>query len=105
MAEKNNNKVPIQCPAHLINGVYANLGVVNFNLEEFILDFVFLHPNAKSGEIRSRVVLHPNHIRRLIKVLQKNIDDYDEQQSGQVDIDEDDQDLDEGFPPITLNLN
>ena len=40
MAEQNNERIPIQCPPDLVNG-YANLGVANFNHEEFVLDFVF----------------------------------------------------------------
>ena len=43
MAEQNNERIPIQCPPDLVNGVYANLGVANFNHEEFVLDFVFEH--------------------------------------------------------------
>ncbi|MEK9727037.1 MAG: DUF3467 domain-containing protein [Candidatus Margulisiibacteriota bacterium] len=102
MSDQNNDRIPIQCPQELINGVYANLGVANFNHEEFVLDFVFLHPNTKSGEVRSRVVLHPDHVRRLAKMLQKNLDDYDEQFGYS---DEDSLDDDDEFPPITINFN
>ena len=105
MADQKNERIPIQCPPELINGVYANLGVANFNHEEFVLDFVFLHPNTKSGQIRSRVVLHPDHVRRLVKMLQKNLDDYDDQFGYDDTEDDDDDDFDDGFPPITLNFN
>ena len=50
MVPQNNDRIPIQCPAELANGVYANLGVANFNHEEFVLDFIFLHPNTKTGK-------------------------------------------------------
>ena len=103
MAEQNNERIPIQCPPDFVNGVYANLGVANFNHEEFVLDFVFLQPNTKAGEVRSRVVLHPDHVRRLAKMLQKNLDDYDEQFG--YDDDENSDDSDDEFPPITINFN
>ena len=49
MGKQKNDQIPIHCPAELANGVYANLGVTNFNHEEFVLDFIFLHPNTKTG--------------------------------------------------------
>jgi hypothetical protein len=104
MSEEKKNRIPIQCPSELANGVYANLGVVNFNQEEFVVDFIFLPPNAKSGHVRSRIVLHPDHLRRLVKMLQKNLNDYDDTFGGPEDGGEDDGD-DDDFPPITINLN
>ena len=101
MANQKDNRIPIQCPADLVNGVYANLGVANFNHEEFVLDFIFLQPQSKSGEVRSRVVLHPDHVRRLVKMLQTNLDEYDEEFKNQSQ----DDDSDQGFPPIRLNFN
>tara|TARA_A100001015_G_scaffold286120_1_gene354406 strand:- start:8503 stop:8799 length:297 start_codon:yes stop_codon:yes gene_type:complete len=95
------DRIPIQCPQELANGVYANLGVANFNHEEFVLDFIFLQPQAKSGDVRSRVILHPDHVRRLVKMLKTNLDDYDEEFKDQSNL----SDSDEGFPPITLNFN
>jgi hypothetical protein len=102
MSAQDDERIPIQCPPDLANGVYANLGVANFNHEEFVLDFVFLHPNTKTGEVRSRVVLHPDHVRRLVKMLQKNLENYDDEfYDGESDNSLEDDD----FPPITLNLN
>ena len=40
MANQKDNRIPIQCPADLVNGVYANLGVANFNHEEFVFHLV-----------------------------------------------------------------
>lgn len=90
--------LPIQCSSDMANGVYANLGVANYNPEEFVLDFIFLQPNTKKGDVRSRVILHPDHVRRLVKMLQKNLDDYDEEFC-------DGPDNADGFPPIELNFN
>ena len=78
------------CQWHL-----CQFGVANFNHEEFVLDFIFLHPNTKSGQVRSQVVLHPDHVRRLVKMLQKNLDSYDEK-FGYTE----DQDADDDFPPL-----
>ena len=99
MSKSDNHEIPIQCPQELANGVYANLGVANFNHEAFILDFIFLQPNIKAGEVRSRVILHPDHVRRFVNVLQTHLDDYDDQFS------DSNHGKDDEFPPITLNFN
>ena len=81
MPHESDDQIPIQCPKELSNGVFSNLCITNFNQEEFVLDFIFLHPNTKTGDVRSRVVLHPDHVRRLVKTLQKNLKNYDQQKS------------------------
>jgi len=102
MPYESDDQIPIQCPKELSNGVFSNLCITNFNQEEFVLDFIFLHPNTKTGDVRSRVVLHPDHVRRLVKTLQKNLKNYDQQKKQSSDIDDDDHD---GLPPIAINLN
>ena len=99
---KDDDQIPIQCPKDISNGVFANLCITNFNQEEFVLDFIFLHPNTKTGDVRSRVVLHPDHVRRLVGTLQKNLKKYDQQKKRAMVDDDDDSD---GMPPITINLN
>tara|TARA_Y200000002_G_scaffold355383_1_gene336326 strand:- start:618 stop:920 length:303 start_codon:yes stop_codon:yes gene_type:complete len=100
MADDKQDKLPIRCPQELANGVYANLGIVNYNQDEFVLDFIYLHPNTKSGDIRSRVILHPNHVRRLVNTLTNQLENYDKKHSKG-----DNNDDDDGLPPITLNFN
>ena len=99
MADDKQDKLPIRCPQELANGVYANLGIVNYNQDEFVLDFIYLHPNTKSGDIRSRVILHPNHVRRLVNTLNNQLENYDKKHN------KDDGNDDDGLPPITLNFN
>ncbi|MBL6723110.1 MAG: DUF3467 domain-containing protein [Candidatus Margulisbacteria bacterium] len=99
---KDDDQIPIQCPKELSNGVFSNLCITNFNQEEFVLDFIFLHPNTKTGDVRSRVVLHPDHVRRLVNTLQKNLKKYDQQKKKAMLDDDDESD---GMPPITINLN
>ena len=100
MADEKKDQLPIRCPQDIVNGVYSNLGIVNFNNEEFVLDFVYLHPNTKSGEIRSRVILHPSHVKRLIKTLKNQLDNYEKKSDKP-----DDNGDDEGIPPISFSFN
>ena len=99
MAKEQKKELEIRCPEALANGVYSNVGMVTVNNEEFVLDFIFLHPNANTGDVRSRVVLHPSHAKRLADTLHQHLEKYQDEYG---DLEANDSD---GIPPITLNLN
>ena len=67
------------------NGVYANMAMVNHNETEFIVDFIFVHPQMAKATVRSRVVTSPKHLKRLLLALQDNLGRY-EAQFGKIDI-------------------
>ncbi len=86
MSEKKNQeiKIEIQVDEEVGQGVYANLAVVNHTDAEFILDFIFVQPQAPKAKVRSRVITSPRHVKRLISALQENLTRY-ESQFGRVD--------------------
>jgi len=59
-------------------GRYSNLAITNYSKEEFVLDFVFLQPHLAKGRILSRIILSPNNAKRLARVLDLNLRDYEE---------------------------
>lgn len=67
------------------NGVYANLAMVNHNETEFIVDFLFVHPQQPRATVRSRVISSPKHTKRLLLALQDNLAKY-EQRFGEIDV-------------------
>ena len=101
--EKKEKKIKVRCPEDLINGVYSNLGMANFSEEEFILDFMFLQPGGESGDVRSRIILHPKHVKRLVEMLYDNLDKY-QQKFGVLDTD-DSRDDSDGIPPFAISFN
>jgi hypothetical protein len=63
-------------------GVYANLMMVSHRQEEFILDFLFVQPQAGAdgqsvANLRSRVITTPEHAKRIVRALQENIQRYE----------------------------
>ena len=66
-------KLEIQLDEETAQGVYANLAVVNHNDTEFILDFIFVQPQAPRAKVRSRVITSPRHVKRLLLALQENL--------------------------------
>jgi hypothetical protein len=58
-------------------GVYANLASITNNDNEFIFDFIFVQPQAPKARVRSRVVTSPQHAKRFLNALAKNIEAYE----------------------------
>lgn len=76
-------KLEIQIDEEIAQGVYVNLAVVNHNESEFVIDLIFVQPQAPRAKVRSRVILSPHHAKRFVKALQENIGRY-EQNFGEI---------------------
>lgn len=78
MAEKKDNKqVNIELPEELAQGVYSNLAIVNHSPTEFVVDFISMMPGMPKAKVKSRVVLTPQHAKRLISALSENLKKYE----------------------------
>lgn len=85
MAEENNNQpqqVKIELKPEVAQGEYANLAMINHSSSEFILDFAHMLPIAPP-QIFSRVIMAPEHAKRLLFALQENLARY-EQEFGEI---------------------
>ncbi len=71
-------RLEIQIDEDQAQGVYANLAVVNHTDTEFVLDFIFVQPQAPRAKVRSRVVTSPKHFKRLLHAWQENLRIYEE---------------------------
>ena len=59
-------------------GEYANLAIITHSSSEFILDFARMLPGLQKAQVRSRVILTPEHAKRLLGALQENIMRYEQ---------------------------
>lgn len=82
MAQEQPQQIQIQLSEKVARGRYANLANINWSPEEFTLDFAFLHPTG--GQVVSRVIMSPGHVKRLAQLLQQSVMAY-EQQIGQLE--------------------
>jgi hypothetical protein len=60
-------------------GEYANFAIITHSSSEFILDFARMLPGLPKAQVRSRVILAPEHAKRLLGALQENIMRYERQ--------------------------
>ena len=58
-------------------GTYANLALITHSETEFLLDFLFLQPQAPKTKVLARVVSSPVHAKRLLWALQDNLQKYE----------------------------
>ena len=76
-AEGKDLKLEIQIDDNVANGQYVNMVVVNHNDSEFVLDCVYVQPQAPKAKVQSRLITSPRHAKRLLMALQKNISSYE----------------------------
>ena len=87
MEEQKNQQVQIGLTPEVGVGVYANLALITHSSSDFILDFTCMLPGMQQPQVRSRVVMAPEHAKRLLMALNDNIQKY-EQQFGKINLPE-----------------
>ena len=71
------NQLQISVTPDVAQGKYANLAIIGHSQSEFILDFASVMPGQKNANVVSRIVLAPEHAKRLLAALQDNISKYE----------------------------
>ena len=69
--------IEIQRDEQIAQGNYCNLAIIAHSTSEFILDFATMLPGLPKARVKSRVVLTPEHAKRLLLSLQENITRYE----------------------------
>ncbi len=79
MDEKKPKQQPlnIELSEEMAQGVYSNLAVITHSSSEFVVDFVRIMPGVPKANVKSRVILTPEHAKRLLLALQDNISKYE----------------------------
>jgi len=73
---KNNNQLQIELTEEVAQGIYSNLAIITHSSSEFVVDFVRVMPGIPKANVKSRVILTPEHAKRLFLALQENITKY-----------------------------
>lgn len=88
-------KINIELDEKTAEGIYSNLAIINHSASEFIVDFIALMPGAPKAKVKSRIILTPEHAKRLHNALGDNIQRF-EQANGKINVQEQ--------PQIPLNF-
>ncbi len=85
MTKNQEMKIEIQINDNTASGQYINLAVVNHNDSEFVIDCIYVQPQAAKAQVQSRLITSPRHAKRLLLALQNNIEQY-EKEYGTIDL-------------------
>ncbi|MCH4148379.1 MAG: DUF3467 domain-containing protein [Prevotella sp.] len=91
MNDNKDNKQQMQLQMELkpdvASGVYSNLALISHSHSDFVLDFASILPGLPKPVVNARVIMAPEHAKRLMAALQENVMKY-EQEFGPIDLGE-----------------
>ena len=85
MAEIKKIGMDIELSDETAQGHYSNLAIISHSTSEFIVDFATVLPGVPKARVKSRIILTPEHAKRLLMSLQDNIMRY-ESTMGKIEI-------------------
>ena len=74
--DEKTKQIKIQASKDDLKGVYSNVMQVSHTQEEFVLDF--LNITGTTGVLSARVILSPGHFKRMVRLLEKTLKEYEE---------------------------
>lgn len=79
MKEQNDQQqgLQLELPQDVAQGEYANFAIITHSSSDFIIDFARVLPGVSKAQVKSRVILAPEHAKRLLGALQENIIRYE----------------------------
>ena len=83
----NEKGLSIDLKQDVAKGSYSNLAIITHSHSEFILDFATMLPGLPKPEVHNRIIMTPEHAKRLFLALQDNINKY-ESQNGPISLGE-----------------
>ncbi len=83
MAEQNQTMNPGQMEIELkedeATGTYSNLVMITHSPSEFILDFIAVMPGVPKAKVVKRMILTPDHAKRLAGALNDNVKKFEDE--------------------------
>lgn len=73
----NENQIQIELSEEVAQGTYSNLAVISHSSSEFVIDFIRIVPGVPKAKVKSRIILTPEHAKRLLMALGENIDKFE----------------------------
>lgn len=96
--KKPQNQVSIDLPEEVAEGIYSNLAIISHSNSEFVVDFIRMMPNVPKAKVKARIVITPQHAKRLLRALADNVKKF-EGQFGPIKEPENGP----SFPPMNFN--
>ena len=76
--ENPEGSIDVELSEDIAEGTYANLAMIAHSNSEFILDFIRLMPGVPKAKVKARIIVTPEHAKRLLEALRENISRFEE---------------------------
>jgi len=73
------NGLQIELNDEVAQGIYSNLAIISHSSSEFVVDFIRMMPGMPKAKVQSRIILTPEHAKRLMMALIDNVKKYESQ--------------------------
>ena len=70
-------RLQIELPQNVAQGEYANFAIITHGSSDFVVDFARVLPGVPKAQVCSRIILAPEHAKRLLGALQENVMRYE----------------------------
>lgn len=67
----------IEITPEMAQGTYSNLAIITHSSSEFVVDFIRIMPGSPKANVKSRIILTPEHAKRLMLALGDNVEKYE----------------------------
>jgi len=77
MENQINNEINIELTEEIAEGIYSNLAIITHSNSEFVIDFVKMLPGTPKAKVKARIILTPQHAKRLMNALIENVGKFE----------------------------
>lgn len=75
--QKEKNQLNIELSEEVAEGIYSNLAIITHSSAEMVIDFIRVMPGVPKAKVKSRILMTPQHAKRLLHALADNIQKYE----------------------------
>lgn len=76
-SDKEQQQINVELSDDVAEGIYSNLAMIAHSNSEFVVDFIRLMPGIPKAKVKSRIIMTPDHAKRLLLALKDNIEKYE----------------------------
>ena len=76
-SKEQGQQINIELKEDIAQGIYSNLAIITHSSSEFVIDFVRMMPGLPKAEVKSRIILTPEHAKRLLLALKDNVTKFE----------------------------
>lgn len=77
MENQQENQINIELSEEIAEGIFSNLAIITHSNTEFVLDFIRVMPGIPKAKVKSRIILTPEHTKRLVNAMLDNLEKFE----------------------------